>query len=156
MHAHATAQQNETVLSMAIAGAKDSQIASATGLDPSTVYRKRTKSGLKDVIEAAQQQIIRENITQVAQIVTRLVHSYDNNRCMDDGSKLEKQHAWKSIEKLAEATGIFPSHTQSVLIQNIYNDHRTELSPIVVDLLKSHNILPEDPIEAELIEDRSL
>lgn len=156
MHAHATAQQNETVLSMAIAGAKDSQIASATGLAPSTVYRKRTQSGLRDLIESAQQQIIQDNIAQVAQTVTRLVHSYDDNRCMDDGSKIEKQHAWRTIEKLAEATGIFPAHTQSVYIANIYNDHRTELSPVVIDLLKAHNILPDDPIEAELIEDRRL
>jgi hypothetical protein len=42
------------------------------------------------------------------------------------------------------------------MVQNIYNDHRTELSPVVLDLLKSHNILPEDPIEAELIEDKRL
>lgn len=132
-------------------GLKD--IAQATGLHPATVYRKRTQSGLRDLIESAQQQIIRDNIAQVAQTVTRLVRSYDNNRCMDDGSKLEKQHAWKSIEKLAEATGIFPAHTQSVFVQNIYNDNRTELSPIVLDLLRSHNILPEDPIEAELLED---
>jgi AcrR family transcriptional regulator len=136
-------------------GLKD--IAESTGLHPATVYRKRTKSGgIKELIEAAQQQIIQDNIAQVARTVTRLVHSYDDNRCKDDGSRLEKQHAWRAIEKLAEAIGIFPAHTPSIFVQNIYNDNRTELSPIVADLLKSHNVLPDDPIEAELLEDRRL
>ena len=141
---------------MSVDGHGLQDIAHATGLHPATVYRKRTQSGLKDLIEEAQQQIIQDNIAQVAQTVTRLVHSYDDNKCMDDGSKLEKQHGFKVIAKLAEATGIFPSHTQATFVQNIYNDHRTELSPIVADLLKSHNCLPDDPIEAELLEDRQL
>jgi len=148
--------QDATIVSMSVDGHGLKDIAQATGLHPATVYRKRAQSGLKDIIEAAQQQIIWDNIAQVAQTVTRLVHGYDDNRCMDDGSKLEKQHAWRAIEKLAEAIGIFPAHTQSVMVQNIYNDHRTELSPIVADLLKSHNMLPDDPIEAELLEDRQL
>lgn len=148
--------QDATIVSMSLDGHGLKDIAESTGLHPSTVYRKRTSPGIKDLIEAAQQQIIQDNIAQVAQTVTRLVHSYDDNKCMDDGSKVEKQHAWRAIEKLAEAIGIFPAHTQSIMIQNIYNDNRTELSPIVVDLLKSHNILPDDPIEAELIEDRQL
>jgi phosphotransferase system IIB component len=132
------------------------EIAESTGLHPSTVYRKRTSPGIKDLIEATQQQIIRDNIATIAQTLTRLVHSYDDNKCMDDGSKLEKQHGFKVIAKLAESVGIFPAHTQSIMIQNIYNDNRAELSPIVADLLKSHNVLPDDPIEAELIEDRRL
>lgn len=144
-------------MSMSLDGHGLQDIADATGLHPATVYRKRTKSGgIKELIEAAQQQIIQDNIAKVAQTVTRLVHNYDDNRCMDDGSKAEKQHGFKVIAKLAEAVGIFPAHTQATYINNIYNDHRTELSPIVVDLLRSHNILPDDPIEAELIEDKRL
>ena len=148
--------QDAAIVSMSLDGHGLKDIAQATGLHPATVYRKRAQSGLKDLIESAQQQIIQDNIAKVAQTVTRLVHSYDDNRCMDDGSKAEKQHAWRAIEKLAESIGIFPAHTQSIMIQNIYNDNRAELSPIVVDLLRSHNILPDDPIEAELIEDRQL
>jgi hypothetical protein len=155
MHAHATAQQNETVLSMAIAGAKDSQIASATGLDPSTVYRKRTTSGIKNLIEAAQQQIIQDNITHIVSNISYLIQSYITNDCSNPKARDEKHHAWDATKRLAETVGILPAGTQNLFIQNIYN-HRTELSPIVVDLLKSHNILPDDPIEAELIEDRRL
>ena len=146
--------QDATIISMSVDGHGLKDIAESTGLHPATVYRKRTKSGIKDLIEAAQQQIIQDNIAKIAQTVTRLVHSYDANKCMDDGSKAEKQHGFRVIEKLAESVGIFPAHTQSVMVQNIYNDHRTELSPVVIDLLKSHNILPDDPIEAELLEDK--
>lgn len=153
---HATTQQNETILSMAIAGAKDSQIADATGLHPSTVYRKRTKPGIKDLIESVQLQAIQDNITHVANNISYLIQSYITNDCSTPKARDEKRHAWDATTKLAESVGIFPAGTQNLFIQNIYNDHRTELSPVVADLLRSHNLLPDDPIEAELIEDRQL
>jgi AcrR family transcriptional regulator len=136
-------------------GLKD--IAESTGLHPATVYRKRTKSGgLKDIIEAAQQQIIQDNITHVASNISYLIQSYITNDCSTPKARDEKHHAWDATKRMAEMVGIFPAHTQATFIQNIYNDHRTELSPIVAELLRSHNILPDDPIEAELIEDRRL
>ncbi len=146
-----------TIVSMSLDGHGLKDIAESTGLHPATVYRKRTKSGgLKDIIEAAQQQIIQDNITHVASNISYLIQSYITNDCSTPKARDEKHHAWDATKRMAEMVGIFPAHTQATFIQNIYNDHRTELSPIVAELLRSHNILPDDPIEAELIEDRRL
>ncbi len=148
--------QDATIVSMSLDGHGLQDIADATGLHPATVYRKRTSPGLKGLIEAAQQQIIQDNITHVASNISYLIQSYITNDCSTPKARDEKHHAWDATKRMAEMVGIFPAHTQATYINNIYNDNRAELSPIVVDLLRSHNILPDDPIEAELIEDRQL
>lgn len=149
--------QDATIISMSVDGHGLKDIADATGLHPATVYRKRTKSGgIKELIEAAQQQIIQDNIAHVANNISYLIQSYITNDCSTPKARDEKHHAWDATKRMAESVGIFPAHTQSIMIQNIYNDNRTELSPIVADLLKSHNVLPDDPIEAELLEDKRL
>lgn len=148
--------QDAAIVSMSLDGHGLKDIAQATGLHPATVYRKRTKSGLRDLIESVQQQIIRDNITHIVGNISYLIQSYITNDCSNPKARDEKHHAWDATKRIAETVGIFPAGTQNLFVQNIYNDHRTELSPIVIALLKSHNILPEDPIEAELIEDRRL
>jgi hypothetical protein len=143
------------IAEMSLQGIPNTEIAKSIGVHPGSVARAKNRPALKALIESVQQQVIGDNIQSIAGTIGRLVRRYDANTCENDNDKIEKQHGFRLIERLSEGIGILPSHTQSVFVQNIYN-HRTELSPIVVDLLKSHNILPDDPIEAELIEDRRL
>ena len=146
----------EDIANLTAQGMTGLEVAKTLGVCPATVYRRRQDDDVKTLIEDAQKRVYRANINTIADTVTGLIQGYQQNDCSSDQARIEKNHGFKVIERMCEAVGIFPAHTQATYINNIYNDHRTELSPIVVGLLKSHNILPEDPIEAELIEDKRL
>lgn len=148
--------QAEKIANLTAQGMTGLAVAKELGVCPATVYRRRQDDDVKALIEEAQKRVYRSNLNTIADTVTGLVQGYKQNDCSTDKAKFEKNHGFRVIERMCEAVGIFPAHTQSVFVQAIYNDNRTELSPIVADLLKSHNLLPDDPIEAELIEDRQL
>ena len=43
------------------------------------------------------------------------------NTCKGKKREIEKEHAFKCLQRIAEMTGMFPSHTPSILIQQIFN-----------------------------------
>lgn len=148
--------QAEKIANLTAQGMTGLAVARELGVCPATVYRRRQDEDVRSLIEDAQKRVYLNNLNTIADTVSGLVQGYQQNDCSTDKAKFEKNHGFRVIERLCEATGIFPAHTPSIFVQNIYNDNRTELSPIVLDLLKSHNCLPDDPIEAELLEDRRL
>ena len=98
------------------AGLPRRQVAANLGTSTSSVQRA-TKSA-KDIIEAIRDDLINHTARQSADNIKHAITAYRNK---DSDSQL-REHGYKASTRMLETIGIYPSHTPSVLIQQIIND----------------------------------
>ena len=98
------------------AGMPHRQVAAQIGASPSAVMR--AKQSAKDIIEAIRDDLINHTAKQSADNIKHAITAYRNK---DSDSQL-REHGYKASTRMLETIGIYPSHTPSVLIQQIIND----------------------------------
>jgi hypothetical protein len=98
------------------AGMPHRQVAAQIGASPSAVMRARQSA--KDIIEAIRDDLINHTAKQSADNIKHAITAYRNK---DSDSQL-REHGYKASTRMLETIGIYPSHTPSVLIQQIIND----------------------------------
>jgi hypothetical protein len=152
----ATTDQLQQVAIMRAQGCSGIQIAEATGLPVRTTYNILQKDELNQLIKQAQNDLIKDALSiaidnQVSKIKSgkRITTAIDNQQELSAGSVKLLELAHDSEKQLLQSVGIHPSHTQSIQINNILVDARSELSPAVEALLVSHFTGKGDAIEAE-------
>lgn len=136
------------------------KIANKNGCDVSTISRKLQKPEIKALVERVQSQVVEETAQTVADNLIHLIRNYKSQSCESKASEIEKAHGFKATERIAEAIGILPSHTPSIIINRL-NQQNVSISADVLDILagKREAIqLPDlglDSHDAQIIDDDS-
>ena len=99
-------------------GKKQVKIAQEFGVHESTISRALQTQTAKDIIEGIRDRIVRQAIPQAADNLTYAVNAYQAEGTSDQ----IREHGFKGSRDLLAAVGIIPTHTQSVMIQQIIND----------------------------------
>jgi len=128
------------------AGFDVNEIARATGVNRRTVADYANKPDIKAKIEAVQARLANEAYEQVA---TNLVEAVKDVRRLEEPDPVSMQRrdqGFKASVKIAESMGILPSHSQSILVQQVFNTQVNHITPNVARLLEIANadIIEED------------
>jgi len=99
-------------------GKKQVKIAQEFGVHESTISRALQTQTAKDIIEGIRDRIVRQAIPQAADNLTYAVNAYQTEGTSDQ----IREHGFKGSRDILAAVGIIPTHTQSVMIQQIIND----------------------------------
>ena len=91
-------------------------IAEKLGTSVTSVHR--AKQSAKDIIEAIRDDLIHHTAAISADNIKHAIASY---RSKDSDAQL-REHGYKASTRMLETIGIYPSHTPSVLIQQIINE----------------------------------
>jgi len=126
--------RNNNIAADRIVGATYRELMQKYNLSVGGIQHILNSDQIRDVIE-----------TGTAQAVSLVPKAIDNyNEFLSDEDKKIRLSATQDIMTI---TGIRPSHTQSFIISNSFNQHNQTISPEVLSLLSSRQ---EDIIDIEL------
>ena len=115
-------------------GESQSSIAGEIGLHRSQVSRFAKREDIKPFIEREQMKLV-EAVPDAVENVKELVREMKN---IPSKENKRRELSYKASQDVLKAVGIMPTQTQAPLVQNIYNDNRFLLSPVVIELLSKH------------------
>lgn len=120
----ARAERNAHIADMALSGLSQSQIAARTGLHHTTISRVLSDAQVKDTLDSTYRYYV--SLAPIVQSVfTSLIQS-DDPKISADAVK-----HWHAI------TGMAPSHSQSIVVQQIFNGQAIIASPEVLGILRA-------------------
>lgn len=111
-------------------GATLQEIASKEGVHESTISRKLSKPEVKAYLDRLQSNLIEKTLPIAADNIHHCIESYKTK----DQDSQAREHGFKASLKVMESAGLLPGNQQSIYIQQIYNDNRTETPDIVREL----------------------
>lgn len=135
------------VLPVEIASGKpQGQIALENNLSRKTVNQYASKPDIRAKIEAIQARLANEAYTAVADNLIGAVKAYKTLKGDTPETMQRRDHGFKASVKVAESMGILPSHSQSILVQQVFNTQNNFISPNVARLLEiaDADIIEED------------
>lgn len=140
-----TPEQIQTAVTMRAQGATLKDIGSVVNYDPSNLNKELKKDEIKSELEKAQKRYILNNLTKAVNNHTskidassEIIQKIRNSEKLTDGAVKLMELAHDCENKLLQAVGIHQAHTQSIVLNNILIDNRSELSPTVEAMLTRH------------------
>lgn len=118
-----TTKELLTIAQQRAAGATQQEIADQLGCNNGTVSRRLAKPEVRALIERLQAEVIEQAVPQA---VDNIRYSVEQYRSTEDAQL--REHGYKASSRMLEMAGIWPSHTPSTLIQQIYNDNSTTIT----------------------------
>jgi hypothetical protein len=115
-------------------GESQSSIAGEIGLHRSQICRFAKRENIKPFIEREQMKLV-EAVPDAVENLKKLVREMRN---IPSKETKRRELSYKASQDVLKAVGIMPAQNQAPLIQNIYNDNRFLLSPVVIELLSKH------------------
>ena len=112
-------------------GATLQEIASKEGVHESTISRKLSRPEVKAYLDRLQSNLIEKTLPIAADNIHRCIESY---KTKDKEDSQAREHGFKASLKVMESAGLLPGNQQSIYIQQVYNDNRSEMPDIVKDL----------------------
>ncbi|HAR94612.1 MAG TPA: hypothetical protein DCR97_01395 [Deltaproteobacteria bacterium] len=103
-------------------------IEAETGIPQYSISRRLKKAEVRELVENLQSELIQDTAEDVKTTITGLVKGYKANTCKGRKAEIEKEHGFKCISRIAEMTGMFPSHTPSILVQQNFNQSDSAVS----------------------------
>ena len=105
------------------------EIARQNGFHESTASRKLQKPEIKALVERIQAELIKTSIPQAAENIRHAVEQYKPQAALPTNQRDSqlREHGFKASQRLLESVGILPSHTPSVLIQQIFNQNDPQI-----------------------------
>jgi predicted transcriptional regulator len=143
--------KDQDIVLLASTGCSQEEIAATMGVSQSTVSRRLQSEELKALIEKVQFELMEETATVAKD---NLVHAIKSYKTSKEDPQL-REHGFKATQRVLESMGILPTHTQSVFIQQIFNDNRTQIAPVIRQVLDAINTRDDDAgnmLEAEIVE----
>ena len=120
-------------------GATLKEIASQNGFHESSASRKLSKPEVKAYLEELQARLVSKTLSKAVDNIHEVVEGYKT--APDESKRCE--HGFKASLRLMESTGLLTSNQQSIYIQQIYNDNRTEMPDIVKELFNRVTAAPQ-------------
>jgi hypothetical protein len=119
-------------------------IEAAIGVDHSVIHKQFQKDELNQLIKQAQNDLIKnalqdavKNQVKKIKLSTKITDQINNNQELAQGSIKALELGHDCERQLLQSVGIHNAHTQSITLNNILVDNRSELSPAVEALLMS-------------------
>jgi hypothetical protein len=120
-------------------------IARVVGVSQSSISRLANREEVKALIDAESLKML-EALPDAVANVTDLVREMKN---IPEKETKRRELSYRASHDVLKAAGLMPTPVQSLVIQNIYNDNRTQIHPLKEALLKQHG----DTLDAEFDED---
>ncbi|MFA5340594.1 MAG: hypothetical protein WC332_02340 [Clostridia bacterium] len=156
-----TPEQIQTAVTMRATQESYRDIAASIGVSAMTAHRNLQKDEINQLIKNAQTKLIQNGLdTAIDNQIKKIKLSQKITDQIDNGEEL-KSGAVKALElghdaekQILQSVGIHNAHTQSITLNQILVDNRTELSPAIESMLMSHmkNISGANIEDAEIIE----
>lgn len=138
-------EQRAKAMSLLIEGESQHKVSEKIGVSQPTISRLANEETVKEMIESAQLRLYSENLEKIVDNMGNLI-SQAHKILSDEDSTPQKVHDAKTLLELAnrvqqrilQGAGIFPSSSQSILIQNIQNQTNIPgvLSPTGLEYLR--------------------
>jgi predicted transcriptional regulator len=106
-------------------GHRQCKVAQQLGVHDSTISRALQTQTAKDIIDGIRDRIIKQTIPKAADNIAYAIHAYQ----AEDTSAQVREHGFKGSTALLSAIGILPSHTPSVLIQQVIQGDQIQITP---------------------------
>lgn len=140
-----TPEQIQTAVTMKVNHASLAEIGEATGFDKSHICRTFQKDEINQLIKQAQIKLIKDGLNnaidnQIQKINASktIVNKIVNGEELQTGAVKLAELGHDAEKQLLQSIGIHNAHTQSITLNQILIDNRSELSPAVENLLVSH------------------
>jgi predicted XRE-type DNA-binding protein len=128
-------EEAKMAIAKAIAGGESQNaIAQAAGVNQSTISRLANRGDVKALIEAESLKLL-EVLPDAVENIKGLVREMKD--IPKDKMKM-RELPYKASYAVLKATGLMPTPVQSQVIQNIYNDNRIQIHPVIEALLEQH------------------
>jgi len=138
----------------------------ALGYHKSTISRMASKPEIKALIDKANNELTTNALSNIIERVvmeqqaaldlTKTIVKGEANKTTIDDFKDQNEFLKRSDKtgvEIMKSLSVLASHTQSLMIQNIYNDNRkTVLSPVLSNLLSDRLSSLDDIEDAEVID----
>jgi transposase-like protein len=118
-----------------VGGESQTAIAQAAGVSQSTLSRVTKREDVKALIEAESLNLMGV-LPDAVENVKELVREMKN---IPEKETKRRELSYKASHDVLKAAGLMPTPVQSQVIQNIYNDHRIQVHPIIERLLADHS-----------------
>ena len=115
-------------------GESQTAIARAAGVSQSTISRLANTEDLKALIDAESLNLLGV-LPDAVENVKELVREMKN---IPEKETKKRELSYKASHDVLKAAGLMPTPVQSQIIQNIYNDNRIQIHPVIGALLKQH------------------
>lgn len=136
--------QDMAIAEARVSGKSLQEIATPANVHESTISRRLAKTEVREYIEHLHQDLIASSLGKAVGNIYHAINSYVTGATIKmitkDGTTIDitdtqlREHGFKASIKLAESVGILPAQAQTILINNIYNDNRTEMPEAVREL----------------------
>ena len=150
------------------AGKSNREIANTIGRSPASISRLINRADSKDIIEREASRIL-EKLPQIIEMIFRDLDTSNHlskvlagEIQVSEEKILEKDitallkfrdQTNKTISEILKAMGIYASHAPGMVVQQIYQDNRTQsLSPDILRSIGGFLGNPADVLEGEVIE----
>lgn len=118
-----TPEQIATTAALTAAGQSRRDVAGRLGVGKSSV--QRATQSAREIIEAIRDDLIHTTAKTAADNIRHAIKAYKDKA---SDSQL-RDHGYKASQKLLETIGILPSHTPSVLIQQVIQGDQIQITP---------------------------
>lgn len=140
-----TQDQLQTAIVMRAQGEGYNKISDTIGLNKGTIHHKLQKDEINQLIKKAQTDLIKNSLTTAINNQTEkikasaeIVKKVTQGEKLTDGSVKLMELGHDAEKQLLQSVGIHTSHTQSIQVNNILVDNRSELSPAIERMIMAH------------------
>jgi hypothetical protein len=156
-----TPEQIQTVVNLRATNTGYGTIEAETGIPHSVAHRLAQKDEINQMIKEAQTRLIKNGLgiaidNQIKKIAlsSKITDQIGNAEELSAGSIKALELGHDAEKQILQSVGIHNAHTQSITLNQILVDNRSELSPAVESLLTAHikNISGANVVDAEVIE----
>lgn len=151
-----TTEQEAQIAVLSAQGLSSREIGRRVGCNHKTVASKQDREDIRELIENTRISIFKDALNDAAENIKHVVKNYKTNKCTDKSEEIEKSHGFTASLKLNESAGVLASNIQSLTIQQIYNDNRTEVPESVRQLFDAIQkrdmcgVISNDVVEGEV------
>ena len=126
-------EKEAEIARLSAAGYAGREIGKIVHLDQTTVARKLRREDVREYLEELQIRLVENTLPVAVNNVTKVIDDYltapdDSRRC---------EHGYRASIRVMESAGLLPAQNQSIYIQQVYNDNKTEIPPAIALLLEN-------------------
>lgn len=131
-------EQDIRIAEQRAAGATLQQLATTNGFaDRSGPFKRLQHPEIKAMVEAIQADLIATSIPQAADNIRHAVDQYRPQAALpaDQRDTQLREHGFKASQRLLESIGILPTHTQSIVFQQLIQGNQITLGADITQVL---------------------
>ena len=142
-----TPEQEQLVIQHAASGIPQGVTADMIGVQRPAICKQQKKH--REQIESLQAMLAEQAYQPAIDNIVGAIRDYSTLQGSETEHIQRREHGYKASVKVAEAMGILPSHSQSIFVQNIFNQVNNISSPVVDALLSHAGVIDVDYMDVD-------